>query len=364
MRNIIKDRVRGSLIGGAIGDALGYPVEFIYSYKDIQAQYGKRGITRLDTRQHWMEESEHVGKAVISDDTQMTLFTANGLLNAKRFGQPLIVGIKNAYLEWYYTQTGDSSNHSHDCWIAALPELNKRRAPGLTCMSTLETIARGGEVMNDSKGCGGLMRIAPIPLYAAVSNNCFGWTKRMSVKDASLLAVEAAKITHKNPLGFIPAALESFIIYKLVLDSRPTKESLLDYVYESIDAAKSLFPQYSREVAELRNIIIMALKYAEKGGVDYENVESIGEGWVADEALAIALYCAVRHFNSFEDAMIAAVNHRGDSDSTGSVCGSILGAAIGYDEIPQFFKDDLEMHDLILHIADDVYCGEVTSFDI
>ena len=91
--NILQDRIRGSLIGGAIGDALGYPVEFIYSFEGIQAHYGERGITRLDTVQHWLEESEQVGKAVVSDDTQMTLFTANGLLNAKENGWP---GIKGA----------------------------------------------------------------------------------------------------------------------------------------------------------------------------------------------------------------------------------------------------------------------------
>ena len=60
--------------------------------------------------------------------------------------------------------------------------------------------------------------------------------------------------------------------------------------------------------------------------------------------------------------MIAAVNHGGDSDSTGAVTGNILGAAVGYDAIPQFFKDDLELHDVILHMADDLYRGEVTIF--
>ena len=52
--NTLQDRIRGSLIGGAIGDALGYPVEFIYSFEEIQKRYGERGITRLDTNQHWL----------------------------------------------------------------------------------------------------------------------------------------------------------------------------------------------------------------------------------------------------------------------------------------------------------------------
>ena len=107
--NTLQDRIRGSLVGGAIGDALGYPIEFIYSFGEIQKRYGERGITRLDTRQHWLDETEQVGKAVVSDDTQMSLFTANGLLNAKKQGISLKYGICRAYVEWYLTQIGKKS---------------------------------------------------------------------------------------------------------------------------------------------------------------------------------------------------------------------------------------------------------------
>ena len=69
--NKLQDRIRGSLIGGAVGDALGYPVEFMGG-EQIVHHFGKRGITRFSLA--------HNNKAVVSDDTQMTLFTANGLL--------------------------------------------------------------------------------------------------------------------------------------------------------------------------------------------------------------------------------------------------------------------------------------------
>lgn len=95
---------------------------------------------------------------------------------------------------------------------------------------------------------------------------------------------------------------------------------------------------------------------------DLENIGALGGGWVGEEALAIALYCSIRHFDNFEHAVIAAVNHGGDSDSTGAVTGNILGAAVGYENIPLFFKDNLELHDVILHMADDLYRGEVTKF--
>ena len=352
--NTLQDRIRGSLIGGAVGDALGYPVEFIYSFEEIQKRYGERGITRLDTRQHWLEDADQVGKAVVSDDTQMTLFTANGLLNAKRQKSNMKYGICRAYIEWYLTQVGKWSNKYKDCWIARIPELNKRRAPGNTCMSSLYAIYSGREPMNNSKGCGGVMRIAPIPLYAAVDN-------RMDISDADKLAGDAAKITHQHPLGFISAALMSHVIYRLALDVEPTQDSMKHYIMEGVSEMRRLYNAYHNEVERMAELAERAIFLLENGKTDLENIGHLGEGWTGEEALAIALFCALKHFDSFEEAMIAAVNHGGDSDSTGAVTGNILGAAIGYEAIPQFYKDDLEMHDLILHMADDLYQGEVTK---
>ena len=166
MSSYLKDRIRGSLVGGAIGDALGYPVEFIYSYEGIQSRYGERGITRLDTKQYSLGKGEQGNKAVVSDDTQMTLFTANGLLNAPKLGIEPKYSICRAYLEWLETQSGNRKGKA-ECWIRDLPELNQRRAPGTTCISALQDIRRGLEPINNSKGCGGVMRVAPVALYAA-----------------------------------------------------------------------------------------------------------------------------------------------------------------------------------------------------
>ncbi len=352
--NTLQDRIRGSLIGGAAGDALGYPVEFIYSFGGIQKEYGVRGITRLDTHQHWLSENRQSGKAVVSDDTQMTLFTANGLLNAKRQGISETEGITRAYVEWYLTQIGKKSDKFRDCWIARLPELNARRAPGNTCMSALDAIYRGHKPSNDSKGCGGVMRIAPIPLYAAVDG-------RMGIGEADLLAGEAARITHLHPLGFISAALMAHVIHRLACDMNPTRENMRNYIMEGIAEIRSLYADYPSEVESMVKQAEEAISLSGNGKTDLENIGILGGGWVGDEALVIALYCSLRHFDNFEEALIAAVNHGGDSDSTGAVTGNILGAAIGYEAIPQCFKDDLELHDVVLHMADDLYWGEVTA---
>jgi ADP-ribosylglycohydrolase len=221
-------------------------------------------------------------------------------------------------------------------------------------MTSLNEIYRGKDPMNNSKGCGGVMRVAPIPLYAVVDN-------RMSITDASWLAGEAAEITHQHPLGFIPAALVAHIIYRLALDEAPSRDSFENYIHEGMGAMEKLYPQYPSDVKCMGELCDKAIMLANNSSSDVLNIELIGGGWTGDEALAIALYCATRHFDNFEQALIAAVNHAGDSDSTGAITGNILGAAVGYDAIPQIFKDDLELHDVILHMADDIYRGEITK---
>lgn len=350
--NTLQDRIRGSLIGGAAGDALGYPVEFLKDFKKIQEHYGEKGITKLTPP--WSIDGEKYDKALISDDTQMTLFTANGLLIAKRQKIGMKYGICMAYIEWFLTQIGMRNNRFKDCWIARIPEMNHRRGPGRTCLSSLHAIYKGHDPINNSKGDGGVMRVAPIPLYAVVDN-------RMSITDSARLAGDAAEITHQHPLGFIPAALVAHIIYRLALDEVPNRDSFEGYIHEGMTAMENLYSQYPYDVKYMGELCDKAIMLASNTRPDLENIESIGGGWTGEEALAIALYCALKHFDNFEDALIAAVNHAGDSDSTGAITGNILGAAMGYDAIPEKFKDDLELHDVILHMADDIYRGEVTK---
>ena len=333
MSSYLKDRIRGSLVGGAIGDALGYPVEFIYSYEGIQSRYGERGITRLDTKQYSLGKGEQGNKAVVSDDTQMTLFTANGLLE---------------------TQSGNRKGKA-ECWIRDLPELNQRRAPGTTCISALQDIRRGLEPINNSKGCGGVMRVGPVALYAAYND-------RMSILDADRLAGDAAEITHQHPLGFISAALMVHLIYRLAQDEHPTRSALKNYITEGVEAMRELYGSHYNDVERMAELAERAVFLSSNADSDLENIKRLGEGWVGEETLAIGLYCALKYFDNFEEAMIASVNHGGDSDSTGAVTGNILGAAIGYDAIPQFYKEDVELLDVILHMADDLCLGEVTKY--
>ena len=365
-RNKQLDKIRGSLIGGAVGDALGYPVEFINSYMGIQKRYGENGITRLDTTQWWLPDEENSSKAWISDDTQMTLFTACGLLNAKAQGAALRYAICEAYLEWYYTQIGKRSGRHKDCWIGDVPELNNRRAPGQTCITALQDILRGKDPYNNSKGCGGIMRTAPVALYGAVWRDTPEGEplegRISSIKDVDMLSADAAEITHQHPLGWLSSALEVHVIYRILQKDSPTEDDFKAYLSEGYDTLFSLYPNEGASISQLRALTDKALGLVDSPASDVDNIEAIGEGWVAEETLAIAVYCAVKYFDNFEKAIIASVNHKGDSDSTGAVTGNILGAVVCYDAIPEFFKTDLELHDVILHVADDLWRGKTTKF--
>ena len=350
MRISRQDKIRGSLVGGAIGDALGYPVEFM-SYSQIIARYGGNGITRFTLTDK--------GVAEISDDTQMTLFTANGIL----FGMTRVCmrGIAcnlydyvgQAYEEWLQTQTEFSTTNTrfHTCWIRDIAALNSRRAPGNTCLSALMSLRDNKEVNNDSKGCGGVMRVAPVGLVAGLGNG----------KETILNACACAAITHKHPLGFLPAGLLACII-RDILDYG---ERLSSTDFEKIvhNACKTLEQVYDGDgdASELRRTVNTAMALAKMNGSDKNNIKLLGEGWTGDEALAIAIYCSLRHLDNFEDAVIAAVNHDGDSDSTGAICGNIMGAICGYDSIPKYYKENLELADVIFAMADDISTGCIIS---
>ena len=101
-------------------------------------------------------------------------------------------------------------------------------------------------------------------------------------------------------------------------------------------------------------LVEKAIQLSKENKSDIDAIRELGEGWVAEETFAIAIYSCLKYKNSFEDAIICAVNHDGDSDSTGSVTGNIMGVYLGYDSIPKYYIDNLELKDVIYEIAEDL----------
>ena len=350
MRNI--DRFRGCLLGGAIGDALGYPVEFM-SLDEIRRKYGKNGLTDYVLSD---------GFARISDDTQMTLFTATGLLlgatraSIRGISGPPSSYIQLSYKDWYRTQMEEYPlSGPHFSWLDDVPELFSRRAPGNTCLSTLAKEEQGTieNPINNSKGCGGVMRVAPIGLY-------FGGKVHISLKEVDTIGAEAAALTHGHPLGYIPAAGLVHMIYLLSYEDAFIKSAAI----QMLNTMQVLFKN-NQYIDDFTTIIEKAIRLADKAKIDdADAVSEIGQGWVAEEALAIAIYSAMRYQDDFGKAIITAVNHDGDSDSTGSLTGNILGAKLGLSVIPERFLACLELKDIITEIADDLFHDcQISSYD-
>lgn len=326
---------RGCILGGAVGDALGWPVEFL-SLNDIQRKYGPNGIEDL--------QLNHKGESEITDDTQMTLFTAEGILrsdtlNAMNMESDPVQEVFEAYERWLMTQGfhHDSSSREHSSsWLLDDKRLHANRAPGNTCISALKGGVLGTRTkkINNSKGCGGIMRVSPGGLF-------------YRKEEAFVLGADFAAITHSHPSGYLSAGALSFFIACLVEGMGMDEAVLL--------TMRELGNYKGHE--ECLEILVKAVKLSAEDMDDLLAIPLIGEGWVGEETLAIAVYAALKYRNDFEKALLVSVNHDGDSDSTGAVTGNILGAYLGIGAIPERWLERLELRDVLYQTADDLFTG-------
>lgn len=347
-QNKLQDKCRGSLIGGAIGDALGYPVEFVNSFEEIRVKYGDEGIAAYDKSYPWLDDYLRYHQALFSDDTQMTLYTAEGIIESAKKDKPLMPTICNAYIAWYGPQIGKRVRISYDSKLAKIEVLNQRRAPGNTCLTALNDIYNGREPHNASKGCGGIMRIAPVGIYGATH----GWT----LEETGKIAGEAAEITHQHILSTFASAVQAMIIQQCILTNEAITTHLFKaYVVNALSKLSDIYPGKDSLIAEFAKLIHKVIQLEDNTLQDWKIIENeLGGGWVAEETLAISILSVLRHICDFKNCIVCAVNHGGDSDSTGAVAGNIIGAILGYDAIPSEFTKSLQLHDLIIETADEL----------
>ena len=328
------DRIRGCLIGGAVGDALGAPIEF-WSTEQIRAEAGPLGI------RDFLPTGFGGARGLITDDTQMTLFTVDGLIRMltgqlMMGAEPALDVLHQAYLRWLQTQDQHGPNaEDRDGWLASQAWLYSRRAPGNTCLMALRAPgAIGQSARNDSKGCGGVMRSAPFGFLAQDRDAIYALTCR------------AAALTHGHPTGQHASGALALIIHALRAGSTVdgAVDTTLAFLGEQPDAE------------ETRTSLEAALALArDSSSVEPGTIERLGQGWIAEEALAMSAYAALvfPDPDGFRDAMALAVSHGGDSDSTGAICGNILGAAHGLAVVPRDLAEGIEGRDPILTVAED-----------
>lgn len=341
----LRSRFLGCLLGGATGDALGAPIENA-RLAEIRRRYGPNGLD------HYVPAFGGLGR--ITDDTQMTLFTAEGLIRA--WVRDRLKGISSysgvtahAYLRWLRTQ-GVTPLRAHlvfgaeePGWLIQHEALHSARSPGNTCLAALRDMTSlGAPAENDSKGCGAVMRMAPMGLFA----RSLGLSREpQRVFDA---AVEIAAITHGHPTGQLPAGVFAVLILKILDGLR-----LPDALRVAIDL---LCKQRGHEETLAALALAQRLATSEEASdmAPHVAIARIGQGWVADEALAIAVYCALKA-TDFKQGVVAAVNHDGDSDSTGSIAGNLLGTIHGVEAIPAPWLEQLELRETIAEIASDLF---------
>ncbi|MES2502298.1 MAG: ADP-ribosylglycohydrolase family protein [Pseudomonadota bacterium] len=338
----LREKFRGCLLAGAVGDALGAPVEFM-KIEQIHKTFGPAGI---------VDYAKAFGRiGAITDDTQMTLFTAEGVLRAYvRHSTRGICDstgvVARAYLRWLHTQKTEiaAPNEHINGWLVSNRELYSLRAPGNTCLEALYNIEAGGErCANNSKGCGGVMRVAPIGMLHASLAIRKPELKQMFLLDSFEMGCKSAGITHGHPTGQLSSGVFSAIIYLLLLG---------ETLKESIHQAKKILRAQANH-AETLKAIEHAVKLSIETVNHHDAIKQLGEGWIAEEALAISIFCALRASN-IEDGIRMSVNHDGDSDSTGSIAGQILGSIYGESSIPSKWLIELELKTVIEEISDDL----------
>jgi ADP-ribosylglycohydrolase len=302
-------RIYGSLIGGAIGDALGYPVEFTSQTPN------KRIVFDLMNRDL---DGDGSRVAFYSDDTQLTRAVAEGLILGNGHFDVSTKAVAAAIVAW---AGGPDGGH---------------RAPGGACLHGAANLRAGvnwdmcGKFENGG-GCGAAMRSAP-----------YGWLFNRRPVDAADWAARHAKMTHRHPIGLASAAATAVAVSRAFTAANR---------WQVADAAYQAARHYDEGTAHR---IAYAMRCATQEGQLIRTDEFVLDkfrGFSGHEAIAASIYCFLRHWDSYRDAVLLAVNSPGDSDSLGAITGSISGAFLGINAIPEEWVAKIEKRSQLFDLA-------------
>ncbi|MCW2973435.1 MAG: hypothetical protein JWN72_1708 [Thermoleophilia bacterium] len=334
------DPITACLLGGAVGDALGEPIEFLKT-DEIRARFGPAGITGpVDPT-----------NLPCSDDTQMTLFTAEGIIRHAATAEPgasldepaLLRSVHDAYQRWLRTQ-GEPSAYAESpahagrifgdgaTGLLAHAELHHRRAPGDTCIAGLQADRAGSvaDPLNDRRGCGGIMRVAPVGLaFDASEVDVFG------------IGCATAALTHGDPAGYLPAGVLAHVVSRLARGGE---------LEEALDEATATLRDHDGHELTLE-LLERARADARTAPPTPDAIEAIGGGWQGHDALGIGVYCVLAT-SSFTEAVLVGANHGGDCDSTASIAGSLAALVHGGSAIDPDWIELLDLHRVLLETAD------------
>jgi len=317
-------RIRGSILGLAIGDALGHPTEFVSSVRAIRESWGEKGVTDL----------VDVGRypaGTFTDDTQMTICVARALV---RKGHASLDELMDVMGKEFAAWSRSRENN---------------RAPGGTCLAGCRNFASGlgwkEAGVRNSKGCGAAMRAAPLGLY-------------FTTDVAALVRLSAAQssLTHRHLTGIASAvAAAAPVAYAL---REKTLDGMLAFTrscVEKLDVEALVAAGCDRELAEdigAREMLAALDATEEALEEEHEDVcQLLGGAWIGEEAVATALWWVIKAKGDFLDAVLRGANSSGDSDSIACIAGSIAGVLAGIEGVPADWVARVEKTDMLDKLA-------------
>lgn len=310
----LRGHYRGCLVGLAVGDALGFATEFLRA-PQIRARYGPAGVTDF-------EPAGGHPRGTFTDDTQMTLALADALLEAG--GEDLdavMAAVGRRFVAW-----------------SRSPDNN--RAPGNTCLAACRALAGGAHWrasgVAESKGCGAPMRTAPV-----------GLRYHRDAARIHTVGAAAARITHGHPTAVASSVAMSLGV-SLALDGTAPAAVCAAMV----EAAAALDPRCGAHLKLVPSLLDREPEAA---------FARLGEGWVAEEAVAAALYCWLRAPDDFARCVLAGANASGDSDSIACLAGALCGASLGLEAVPSRWRAEVEQVERLLEVADRLHAAWLDS---
>lgn len=305
------ERYRGCLLGLAVGDALGAPLEFRVpgSFTPIDDMVGGGSFDVMPGQ--W------------TDDTSMALCLAQSLIDQQGFNP---VDQLQKYVRWWregYLSSIDECFDIGNTTLDALMQFEKTQAP--YC----------GSPDSRSAGNGSIMRLAPVPLFYA-----------KNPLKAIEHSAESSRTTHQATTAVDACRYFGALIVGAV--NGVSREELLSKHYTPI-------PGYWEEnplVAEIDEIAAGSFKHRQPPKIE-------GSGYVV-KSLEAALW-AFYHSNSFREGCLLAVNLGMDADTTGAVYGQLAGAFYGEKDIPKSWRSQLIRSELIESIASNLFAISQSS---
>lgn len=340
-----RDHYRGCLLGLAIGDAMGYPVD-TRTWSQIQEDYGPYGLMGYDLRNGYAEVSSH---------TQIAAFSCNGLLLGQTRGQvygkmaPFVRYVGLSQQEWAIGQRRYDQPGRNHCWVFRVSEMRHRHC---TDTRMVETLNRGklGSLEDPVNRYD-----TPGSLASGIAAGIFADSGRLKQPESDRLGAECVALTHGHPLAFLPGAAVAHLISNCL---RQPEKPLKLLVREMLRALQEQFVrEYPREVGQITALVEQAVSLAEERLTQPVTAMERLKCDTGAEVLAGAVYAALFCEDDFDNAMVIAANHSGRSAAVSCLTGAILGARMGEEGLPDFYMDGLYIADVLRELADDLITG-------